>query len=160
MLYDDFGKLTLKPSKDMILNYIIDGYSAENFDYESSIDSNTYNTIKLCFENNGNRDYYIEYDSSNLSKWGLLQYFEKINDPKDAIKKAQTLLQLYNTKTRKLSVSGVMGDVRVRGGCFLPVILVLGDVNANTNLLVENVKHKFKNGIHTMDLDLRGGNFV
>ena len=46
-LYDDFGKLTLKNIASMKLNLLIDENSAEDFDYSSSIDSQTYNQINI-----------------------------------------------------------------------------------------------------------------
>ena len=41
VLYDDFGKLTLKALDDMRLDLLIDGESGENFSYSSSIDDQT-----------------------------------------------------------------------------------------------------------------------
>ena len=43
--YDDAGKLTLKNINSMKLNLLIDEETGETFDYSSSIDEQTYNTI-------------------------------------------------------------------------------------------------------------------
>ena len=51
VLYDDFGKLTLKGLDEMRLNLLIDEETGENFDYTSSIDDDTYNRVKLTFDN-------------------------------------------------------------------------------------------------------------
>lgn len=48
VLYDDAGKLTLKNINTMKLNLLIDEETGENFSYESSIDEQTYNKIKLA----------------------------------------------------------------------------------------------------------------
>ena len=47
--YDDAGKLTLKNINTMKLNLLIDEETGENFSYESSIDEQTYNKIKLAY---------------------------------------------------------------------------------------------------------------
>lgn len=49
VLYDDAGKLTLKNINTMKLNLLIDEETGENFSYESSIDEQTYNKIKLAY---------------------------------------------------------------------------------------------------------------
>ena len=82
VLYDDFGKLCLKNLERMKVGLVIDEETGENFDYESSIDSDTYNQIKLTYDNSetGKRDVYMAKDSSNIEKWGVLQYFDTIDE--------------------------------------------------------------------------------
>lgn len=161
VLYDDFGALTLKNIGSMRLPIMIDAESGENFDYTTSIDGNTYNIIKLVRENKdaGKRELYITMDSSNINQWGVLQYYETIDEKTNGKAKADALLNLYNQKTRNLSIKGAFGDVRVRGGSYVAVSLDLGDMVVNSFLLVEKVSHTFKENEHTMDLTLRGGNF-
>lgn len=162
VLYDDFGKLTLKNVENMKIGVLIDSETGQNFDYTSSIDGETYNKIKLAYENEetGKRDIYIAQDSSRINAWGVLQYFETIDANVNGKAKADALLKLYNQKTRNLTISKAFGDVRVRAGCALPVTLDLGDIVANSYLMVEKVKHTFDNDLHTMDLTLRGGEFI
>ena len=69
-------------------------------------------------------------------------------------------MKLYNTITRSLSVSDALGDIRVRAGSSVIVMLALGDINIQSYLLVERVTHKFRQNQHLMDLKLRGGTFV
>ena len=161
VLYDDFGKLTLRSIANMRLNLLIDEETAENFDYTSSIDSDTYNRVKLIREDKdtGKRDVYIVQDSKNINAWGVLQHFDTLKEGENGKAKANALLSLYNNKTRKLSIKNQLGDVRVRGGSMVVVKLNLGDVSLQNLMLVESCKHVFKNGEHFMDLDLRGGEF-
>ncbi len=161
VLYDDFGKLTLKNIEKMKLDVSINQQSAEDFDYSSSIDSNTYNKIKLVYPNQdtGKREPYEAKDPSSMNRWGVLQYFENLENPENGQAKADGLLPLYNRKTRTLSVSKAFGDIRVRGGTSLPVSLDLGDVVANTYMIVEKVKHTISSDLHQMDLSLIGGDF-
>lgn len=162
VLYDDFGKLCLKNLERMKVGLIIDEQTGENYDYESSIDSNTYNQIKLIYDNSdtGKREVYIAKDSSNIEKWGVLQFFDTIDEKTNGAVKARALLDLYNQKTRNLQIKNALGDVRVRGGSLIIVQLDLGDVKLQNFMLVEKAKHIFKNGEHFMDLTLRGQNFV
>lgn len=161
VLYDDFGKITLKNISEMTLDCLITENTAENFSYTSSIDSETYNQIKLVYKNEetGMGDVYMAKDSGNINEWGLLQYYENIDENDNGVLKAETMLSMYNSKRRILSVSGAFGDLRVRGGSLVPVTLTLGDVDANSYLLVEKVTHNFSGSSHTMDLELRGGLF-
>lgn len=162
VLYDDFGKLTLKNIGNMKVGILIDEDTGENFDYTSSIDGETYNKIKLVYNNEktGKRETYIAQDSSHINQWGVLQYFETIDEKTNGKAKADALLSLYNQKTRNLTIKGAFGDVRVRAGTLVAVSLNLGDIIANSFLLVEQAKHTFSESLHTMDLTLRGGEFI
>lgn len=161
VLYDDVGKLTLKNVEDMKLNILIDASTGQSFDYSSSINENTYNQVKLMYDNEeaGTREVYISKDTESINKWGVLQYFEKINENQGFFTraKADKLLRLYNAPTKTLKVNGVFGDIRVRAGTSVVVKMDLEDVKLSNYMLVEKVKHKFDNGLHTMDLQLRGG---
>lgn len=162
VLYDDFGKITLKNISKMKLNVIIDDETGENFDYTSSIDTNSYNKIKLSYENEktGKREIYIAQDSNRMNEWGMLQFFETIKENTNGKLKADTLLAMYNRKTRNLSVNKAFGHVSVRGGSLLPVNLHLGDIVVMNYMLVENVKHTFNENEHFMDLQFVGGDFI
>ncbi len=162
VLYDDFGKLTLKNIESMITDLLIDSETGENFTYESSIDEQTYNQIKLVYDNEktGKRDVYMARGLGNISRWGILQYYEKANSDVGLAQKADALLQLYNQKTRSLKISSAIGDLRVRAGSSVGVMLDLGDISVRSLMICEKVKHTFKNDYHTMDLTLRGNSFT
>lgn len=162
VMYDDFGKITLKNIGNMKTDVLIDKETAENFDYSSSIDSNTYNKIKLTYDNKetGTREVYIAKHGQSMNRWGVLQYFESLDNVKDAQKRADGYLKLYNQKTKSLSVKGAFGDLSVRAGSLIPVMLNLGDVKVQNYMVVEKCKHQFTNEMHLMDLTLRGGEFV
>lgn len=162
VLYDDFGQICLKNLERMKVGLIIDEETAQNFDYRSSIDTDTYNKVKLVYDNEktGKREVYIAQDTSNMNKWGVLQYFDTIDEKTNGAVKAKTLLNLYNQKTRNLEIKNAIGDIRVRGGSLIIVNLDLGDVKLQNFMLVEKAKHTFKNGEHFMDLTLRGQDFI
>ena len=163
ILYDDFGKLCLKNVERMKIGIIIDEQSGENYDYTSSIDNDTYNQIKLTYDNKntGKREVYIAKDASNINEWGILQFFETIDENTNGQVKANTLLRLYNQKTRKLQIKNALGDIRIRGGSLIVVNMELEDTKLQNFMLVEKVKHTFKNNEHFMDLVLVGyGSFI
>ena len=162
VLYDKVGKLTLQNIENMKLNLLIDADTIGGYSYSSTIDKQSFNQIKITFENkdSGQREIFIAKDSANINKWGLLQYTDTVELSSSGAAKAEALLKLYNTKTRTLSISDALGDVRVRAGSSVIVKLGLGDINVQSYLLVESVTHKFKQEQHLMDLKLRGGTFV
>lgn len=162
VMYDDFGKIALKNIRSLYVDLLIDEETGENYSYTSSIDSETYNKIKLVYDNEetGKRDVYIAQDSKNINNWGVLQYFDTLKEGENGKAKADALLSLYNKKTKNLSINNAIGDLRVRGGSMVVVKLDLGDVKLSNIMIVEKCKHKFNNNEHFMDLTLRGGEFI
>ena len=162
VLYDDAGKLTLKNINTMKLNLLIDEETGENFSYESSIDEQTYNKIKLAYndEKTGKRELFIAQDGAKMNQWGVLQYFEEVQTKTGASAKADALLKLYDQKTRKLTIQNAFGDVQVRAGSAVVVALNLGDIVTNNYMVVNKVTHTFRGDEHMMELDLIGGEFI
>lgn len=158
-LYDNYGKLMLR--KPWKVNILIDEETGQSYDYSTSIDGDVYNQIKLAYENKkkGTLDVYVSKNKKSQNKWGILQYYEKIDTPSVAKLKGKMLLKMYNRQTRQLSISGAFGSIKVRAGCLLPVIMNLYDKKVSSYLLVDKVTHKFENCSHTMDLELSGGDF-
>lgn len=159
VLYDDFGKIQVKNVENMRSDILICESTAENFDYTSSIDDETYNSIVLYYKGDGEDDTMKIYTASskeNIKKWGTLRYFEEVKHKSIGQNKANALLKLYNRKTRELKVNNAFGDIGVRGGTLIPVKLYLGDINVKNYMLVEKVTHKFSDNQHTMDLTLEG----
>lgn len=164
VLYDNFGKLALKNIKNMKINdmQVITDSRLENIDYSTSIDGETYNRIRLVYEDkdSGTAKIYQSQSTDSMNKWGVLQYFEKANQTTGLKAKADALLGLYNKKTRKLVLKGVFGDLRVRAGCMVPVLLNLGDIVTQQFFICEKVTHTFSENRDSMDLSLRGSDFI
>jgi hypothetical protein len=161
VLYDDFGSLTLKNIEDLKLQLLYDNDTIEDFDYITSIDESTYNKIKLAYDNKdtGIREEYVAQDSSSMNSWGTLQYYNKETNDTGLQEKADTLLEYYNQKTKKLSLKNAIGNLSVRAGTSIVVKLDLQETNIYRYMLVDRAKHTFNNGEHFMDLNLRGGEF-
>ncbi len=163
VMYDDFGRLTLKHLSSMAVGsqgayLVIDEETGENYDYSTSIDDETYNKIKLTYDNEdtGFREVYIAQDGTHMNQWGVLQYFDTISKGENGQAKADALLSLYNKKTQSLKITNAIGDNRVRAGSLVVIDLKMGDASLRNFMLVEQCKHSYKEGEHWMDLTLRG----
>jgi len=159
VLYDNYGKLNLKNIENLKLDILIGDNTMEDYNKTSSIDE-AYNQIKLAYPNDktGKYDIYLEKHSENINKWGVLQYYEVIDENVNGKVKAQTLLKLYNQPNKKLSVNNALGDVKIKAGCSL--VVKISALGINNYMLVEKVKHTFNNEEHFVDLDLRGGEYI
>lgn len=161
VLYDEFGKLTLKNIEDMAFDLVVDNSTIEDFTYKSSIDDEVYNQIKLAYPNKetGKYDIYMTKDSKSIQQWGVLQYYEKIEDPTYGVAMAEELLKLYNKTKRSITIKDAFGDVRVRAGTRIIVNLDLGDYKLKSYMVIESMKHMYKDGRYTMDLTLINKDF-
>lgn len=157
-LKDDCGKLVFKNIATTVTNLCIDPESLLiEWDYERTIDSNTFNQIKLVRDNEdtGAREIYIAKDSGNIQKWGMLQYYEKVDDslnPAQVQDKANALLLLKNRIEKKLSLD-VIGDKRIRAGDVIYVSIP--EEGIKQFLLCKSAKHSFSNGGHTVKADFK-----
>ena len=158
VMFDDFGALTLRNISRMAYNLLICENTAEDCKYTVSIDGETYNQIKLVFDNeeSGKRDVYMTKHTGNINKWGILQYYDTLQKGENGAAKAEALLSLYNKETRNLSISNAFGDVNIRAGRMIVAMLDLGDMQLSNLMLVEKCKHTFQENVHFMDLTLRG----
>lgn len=158
ILYDDFGRLALKNPKDMMVPILVDADTAGEFSYETTIDKDVYNKVKIATDDDttGYRNVRVYNGTENQRMWGVLQYYEKLDGgtASDAKFVAGQVLEYCNTKNRNLKISKVFGDLRVRGGSQVLVQLNLGDLLVQNWMSVEKVTHTFSNGSHFMDLSV------
>lgn len=163
VLYDDYGKLTVKNMENMGINILVDSETAENYQYTSTIDRDTYNRIKLYFDNKDTmqREVWIAEDSDTISKWGLLQLVKSVNPDKvsSLSEKAKSMLSCYNRVRQELTIRNALGYDSVRGGSSIWLKLTIDGKEYQMRVLVERVRHEFRDGEHFMDLNVRGGVF-
>ncbi|MGL5438799.1 MAG: M23 family metallopeptidase [Filifactoraceae bacterium] len=167
VLYDEENKLNLREIKNLLLPIVVDKNTARDFNYTSSIDSKTYNQIRIAIDDkeSGTRKITVLNDPENQKLWGILPLYENASGVSNelATTRQKLLLTYYNQKTRKLKVSDQIGDSRVKAGNFVIVDLFLGDIIVKNYFIVESVTHKISNFEYTMDLTLvgaRGGEFI
>jgi len=159
VLFDDFGQLAIRDVESMVIDTVIgDDSLMYDYSYKRSIDSETYNRIKLAQDNkeSGHRDIYIAQDSANIAKWGRLQLYQTVDKAMDSTQINELLnqlLKLKNRESKSLKISA-LGDIRVRAGCYIPIIIE--ELGINLRFLVNECTHK---GIgdpdHTMTLELK-----
>lgn len=158
VFFDDFGELSLRDVTSFQAGfYIGDGSLMTGYDYGRDIDSDTYNRVKLYRDNKdtGKREVYIAQDSANIARWGLLQLYESVDEEKNAAQINEMLtqlMQLKNRETKSLKIPAI-GDIRVRAGMYVPIIIE--SLGINQPMLVDEAKHKFDGEDHTMDLTLK-----
>ena len=157
-MYDDFGNLIIKNSQDMKLDLVIgDNSLMTGFSFEKSIDSDTFNRIKLVRDNKDTkkRDVYIAQDSANIAKWGRLQYFQKVDEnmnPAQIKQLLDNLVKAKNKETKTLKIDA-LGNPTVRAGCFVTV--TIEELAINQFYLVDECSHKFSGDEYTLSLELK-----
>lgn len=155
-LRDEFGKITLRNLENLRLSLVLGDESlVYDYSYEQSIDDEFYNQIKLVSRNDasGKDDTYIAKDSNSIIRYGLLQYYEKLDNNANYAKTkdmADQLLGLYNHEVESLSLN-CLGDTSVRAGT--SVYGQIGDIKLGRYLLVKSVTHNFL-PVHTMSLEV------
>ncbi|GMQ62358.1 XkdQ/YqbQ family protein [Vallitalea maricola] len=158
VLYDSFGSITLKNITSMFTDLIIgDSSLLTSYSYDRSIDGDSYNKIKLYKDNKqtGKREVFIVKDSSNIKKWGLLQYYEKVNDKLNEAqirKRANQLQSVKNRVVKGLSLDCI-GDLSIRAGN--SIYVDIKGIDLKQRFIVDNAKHNFSNNQHTMSLTLK-----
>lgn len=158
VLYDDFGAITLRDAEDMALDFVIgDDSLMYNWTHQRSIDSDTYNQIKLVKDNQktGRREVYIAQDSANIAKWGRLQLYQSVDEKMNAAQISELLDRLIavkNRETKSLKIDA-LGDIRVRAGCYVPI--QIEELGIRQFFLVDECNHKISGNAHTMTLDLK-----
>lgn len=161
LFYDDGGKLVLREARTLqTVGIIGDGSMMTDYTYKRDIDAETYNRIKLVKPNkeSGRTDVYMYEDTDSIRKWGLLQYYDKVDDNLNSAQieqNAQAYLKYYNRVTQSLSLEA-MGVDGIRAGSIIPVLIRdIKDLSFNRVLLVEKASHRYEGTYHSMSLDVK-----
>ena len=164
VLYDDYGKLTLKNVNNMAVpydKYYVTSSNALGFDYQTSIENDTYNRVVIYRENKETKakDFYPVQDVENINKWGILQTTEKADDSENPTIKGQQILACKNRVKKSLTIKNAVGNIDIRCGSSILVWLYVGDEVLKTYFMVEKLTHHFKHEDYTMDLTLVNRDF-
>lgn len=164
VLYDDYGKLTLKNVNNMAVpydKYYVTSSNALGFDYQTSIENDTYNRVVIYRENKETKakDFYPVQDVENINKWGILQTTEKADDSENPTIKGQQILACKNRVKKSLTIKNAVGNIDIRCGSSILVWLYVGDEVLKTYFMVEKITHHFKHEDYTMDLTLVNRDF-
>ena len=131
-----------------------------DYTFKSDIDSDTYNQIKLVRPNKetGQGDVYIFNDSSTISKWGLLQKYEKVDENLNEAQiseQGNIMMAYYDRVLKDVSVDCIGIPGLRAGGMVTLKIRDIPELRSGYRLLLDKVKHKFSNGEHTMSFEAR-----
>lgn len=165
VFYDDYGELTLKEADSLIWNKLIGEKSMlSDYAYQRSIDSDTYNKIKLARpnEDTGRADVYVYEDSDTIGQWGLLQYYDVVDKEFNSAQiqeLCQNYLKYYDRVWQTLKLKKVIGAPELRAGWVIPVrIDTIDATNTTRFFLTESVTHKLTGNSHTMDIEVKNFN--
>ena len=160
IFYDNAGALTLIEARNLVTTSLVgDGSLATDFSYERDIDSDTYNRIKLVRPNEekGVTEVYLYEDTDTIGQWGLLQYYDEVDENMNAAQieqMAQAYLTYYNRVKQTVTIDA-MGIPGLRAGMIVPVQLGMVDsLSVSRLLLAEKVDHSIEDGQHTMTIEV------
>ena len=161
VFYDNAGALTLTEAKDMYTQTLIgDSSLVTDYTYTRDIDSDTYNRIKLVRPNSntGRTDVYMHEDTDHIAQWGLLQYYDEVDEN---LNEAQidglcaNYLTYYNRVLQTISIDA-LGVPGIRAGMIIPVkISAVKDLATQRLLIAESVTHNFESDDHTMSIEVK-----
>lgn len=160
--YDNM--INLIDIEELIVPFIAEkGTNILSYEYTTTINQEVYSKIKLYQDdkNSGMRISYEENAVEEQGKWGVIQYYEKMDEAmsSDEIrKKAKKLLENYRGLSRTLEMS-VLGEenLRVESGSTIYVnIPSIGELSINQAFVVEACQYTFKEDYYDMKLKLRG----
>ena len=173
MVRDNYGTLEFIDIEKLATQYVF--YSNSNifsYNFETSIDSDTYNQVKIYQEVRENkkgkqvrtggkvvkRDFGFAKADASIDLWGTLQYCEKSNkhlNPVQLQQYADRILNNKNRETRKYTVKAE-GLIDVNAGS--QVYIYIGKVDQRlpdyNKFLVLASTHTFSNNEHVMELTL------
>ena len=162
---DVAGKLEFRDIENLRTDLIInDEGIAMGFDVTRGIDKNSYNRVKLGFEdeNSSSRRWAIKENSDYLKEWGRLQYYQLLRDriplaDLDIRSEQQLALLCWPTTDVRLSC---LGDFKISAGN--GVMLDIESVQmfkGMSGFYVVSCDHHISHALHTMDLTLAVDNF-
>ncbi len=162
-LWDDFGALRISNVEDDKLQILIgDNSIATGFIHEQDIESDTYNQIKLVKDDaaSGGRKAWVLPDSNhtdslaldNQRLWGLLQYWEKVDEGLNDAQieeRARNLIQAKNRPRQSLVVNAI-ADLTVRAGKM--VLVRVKELGLSTHYVVDECTHDLQSGFMSLRL--------
>lgn len=160
IFYDNAGALTLTEARNLLTTSLVGDESlATDFTYERDIDSDTYNRIKLVRPNEekGVTEVYLYEDTDTIGQWGLLQYYDEVDENMNSAQieqMAQAYLTYYNRVKQTIKIEAI-GIPALRAGMIVPVRLgKVESLSVSRLLLAEKVDHSIEDGQHTMTIEV------
>lgn len=166
-IFDDFGNICIHHEGKLAAdcNLFLTRAYMEDYSYDSTLDDCwTAARIEERIVDNGSKsskeDNKVEIKTTTLrseeaiERYGFLEAFDELEEGENPNNKAQQILNNSLPPNQSLTLSGVQGDITVRGGTPILVDMFTGERAEFIRgwFSVDSVTHNFEDGIHTMDL--------
>lgn len=153
ILSDEGGSLTLKRATADSESVMLDPGNIGSYTKRFSIDGGVYNRVAAAVDDakTGVRSLFVADDPEKEKRWGVLQYYKKLDPAQDPSDTAKKLLKVYSRENVTVTALGCAGSGAVRGGS---VVKFSEDGKAYSAMRVGSVEHIFSGGIHLMDLKM------
>ena len=160
VFYDNGDGLSLRQAGGWYSEFVLGDKSlVTDFSYQTDIDTNVYNSIKLVKpnESTGRNDVVVVQDSANIGRWGLLQLYEVVDGSENEAQlaaRAKQTLSYYNRIRRTLTLSAVGVD-GLKAGMMVRILLPKAGFDSIAAwVLIESCTHSYQSDIHTMELEV------
>lgn len=160
IIWDDFGVLELFEAERYMTDWAFgDDNLVFGFDFEKSIDKDTYNQVKYSQENKELkvRQNRIIFNSNTKKRWGTLQFFKTVDSaatPEQIVTEMYAKLKLCNHETRKISFKAVGNwDIRAGKGIWVMFTNALEETYIQRGIVIQ-CNQQFENDMHTMDIQV------
>ena len=157
VLYDNAGEMVLREAAENPAGVLLCGENQVlSYQEKSDIDGGTFNRFKIWQEDgrSGFRRVTVENDGDSQEKWGVLQYFERVDSRLNAAQVKERIAALRKSAgqaRRTLEVQG-LADWVCRAGT---TALVRLGTEAAEACLIEEAEQRFSGGQERMSLRLR-----
>lgn len=157
VLYDNAGEMVLREAAENPAGVLLCGENQIlSYQEKSDIDGGTFNRFKIWQEDgrSGFRRVTVENDGDSQEKWGVLQYFERVDSRLNAAQVKERIAALRKSAgqaRRTLEVQG-LADWVCRAGT---TALVRLGTEAAEVCLIEEAEQRFSGGQERMSLRLR-----
>ena len=157
VLYDNAGEMVLREAAENPAGVLLCGENQVlSYQEKSDIDGGTFNRFKIWQEDgrSGFRRVTVENDGDSQEKWGVLQYFERVDSRLNAAQVKERIAALRKSAgqaRRTLEVQG-LADWVCRAGT---TALVRLGTEAAEVCLIEEAEQRFSGGQERMSLRLR-----
>lgn len=154
---DEFGELVWSELELEKTNIQIgNGSAMYGYKYEKSIDSDTFNQVKIYIEDKDTSTIKsrIVKDSDNIKRWGILQLLNKVDKETNEAQMrilAENYLKTKNRETETLTLQAI-GIKELTAGKGIKFILEREGINKW--MWINSATHTFTKYEHTMDLEV------
>lgn len=161
-IWDDFGSVSIFHDGQLAAdcNLVLTRAYMEDYSYDETLDD-TYTAARVEERiTSGNDKAEIKTttvrDEVGIDTYGFLEAFEQADEGENPQTKAQQLLNDHCPPNITLQLSGVQGDMTVRGGTPILVDFYTGERVEFIRgwFACESVTHTIEDGYHSMDLTL------